>query len=201
MEVSALRLIKRWLNLSRCFTTSALHHPNVIDNPLLSDLRTKAKMTFLSFISTLKDSLIEEIQSILINEEYCKSQKIKQTCVDLLHRARRSISTITRRTLGNLCRSALRQIVVEDNVSRLRELSVQTKILEVSELENSNQVWKRILQGLPAGHMSFLLRAGMDTLPTTLNLRRWKLRADSSCPYVDISNQQSFTFFLTSLLH
>ena len=30
--------------------------------------------------------------------------------------------------------------------------------------------------------MSFLLRAGTDTLPTPLNLRRWRLRTDPSCP-------------------
>ena len=64
----------------------------------------------------------------------------------------------------------------------MRELPVPSKILEVSELENSNWVWKRILQGLPAGQMFFLLRASMDTLSTPLNLRRWKLRADPSCP-------------------
>ena len=42
MQAAALKKIKQWLNLPRCFTTFALHHPNVIDIPLLSDLRTKA---------------------------------------------------------------------------------------------------------------------------------------------------------------
>ena len=40
------------VNLPRCFTTSALHHPNVIDIPSLSDLRSKVKFTFLASIST-----------------------------------------------------------------------------------------------------------------------------------------------------
>ena len=38
------------------------------------------------------------------------------------------------------------------------------------------------MDGLPAGQMSFLLRAGSDTLPTPLNLKRWRLRMDSTCP-------------------
>ena len=109
MQAAAHRMIKRWLYLPRCFTTSALHHPNVIDIPSLSDLRSKAKLTFLASISTSQDPVIKEIQSIITDEEYCK---------------------------------------------------------------NSNQVWKRIMQGLPSGQMSFLLRAGTDTLPTPLNLRR-----------------------------
>ena len=40
MQAAALRMIKRWLNFPRCFTTSALRHPNVIDIPSLSDLKT-----------------------------------------------------------------------------------------------------------------------------------------------------------------
>ena len=43
MQAAALKKIKQWLNLPRCFTTSALHHPNVIDIPSVSDLITKAK--------------------------------------------------------------------------------------------------------------------------------------------------------------
>ena len=41
MQAADLMMIKRWLNLPKCFTTSALHHPNVIDihHCLTSDLR------------------------------------------------------------------------------------------------------------------------------------------------------------------
>ena len=42
-------------------------------------------------------------------------------------------------------------------------------------------MWKRVQQGLPGGQLSFLLRAGTDTLPTPLNLRRWCLKVDSIC--------------------
>ena len=35
--------------------------------------------------------------------------------------------------------------------------------------------------GLPAGQYSFILRAGTDTLPTPLNLKRWKYKADARC--------------------
>ena len=46
---------------------------------------------------------------------------------------------------------------------------------------SSEQVWNRILDGLPAGQLSFLLRAGSDTLPTPLNLKRWRIRVDAKC--------------------
>ena len=35
--------------------------------------------------------------------------------------------------------------------------------------------------GLPAGQLSFILRAGMDCLPTLHNLRCWRCRMDSTC--------------------
>ena len=182
MQAASLKMIKRWLNLPRCFATSALHHPNVIDIPSLFDLKSKAKLTFLASISTSKDPVIEEISSILTDEEYCRSQKIKSSTLDLLVKARTSISTISSKTLRNQCKSELRHQVIETHDKILQKLTVQSKILEVVQLENSNQVWRRVMMGLPSGQMSFLLRAGTDTLPTPLNLRRWRLRVDPSCP-------------------
>ena len=35
---------------------------------------------------------------------------------------------------------------------------------------------------LPAGQMSFLIRAGIDCLPSPVNLCRWKIQCDPSCP-------------------
>ena len=42
-------------------------------------------------------------------------------------------------------------------------------------------MWNRIMHGLPAGQLSFLLRAASDTLPTPLNLKRWRYRVDATC--------------------
>ena len=42
-------------------------------------------------------------------------------------------------------------------------------------------MWNRILDGLPPGQLSFILRAASDTLPTPLNLRCWRFRVDSKC--------------------
>ena len=119
--------------------------------------------------------------SILSDEEYCKNQRIQPSSVDLIHKTRSSISTISSKTVSSHCRSEFRQCVIENYDKNLKELTVQSKVLEFAELENSNQVWKRFQQGLPAGQLSFLLRAGTDTLPTSLILRHWRLRTDPSC--------------------
>ena len=68
---------------------------------------------------------------------------------------------------------------------KLSELTVQCKFTAITELESQNNVWRRIQKGMPAGQLSFLLRAGSDTLPTPLNLRRWRLRPDAKCLLCD----------------
>ena len=67
-------------------------------------------------------------------------------------------------------------------------MNVQNKFSDISQLEKDNKVWNRILQGLPAGHLSFLLRASSDTLPTPLNLKRWRLRTDAHCQLCNSSS-------------
>ena len=42
-------------------------------------------------------------------------------------------------------------------------------------------MWFRIITSLPAGQLSFLLRAGIDCLPTPVTLSRWRYQCDSSC--------------------
>ena len=53
------------------------------------------------------------------------------------------------------------------------------------ELEAETKVWKRIVDGLPAGQLSFILRCSSDTLPTPTNLRRWKIQMSARCKLCD----------------
>ena len=122
----------------------------------------------------------QEISAILTDKEYCKNQRIRPSSVDLLLKAKSSISTISSYSLTTHCRRD-NQKTIKRHDNWLKELTVQNKILEVAELEDSNQVWKRFLQGLPAGQLSFLLRATTDTLPTPLNVGHWRLKSDPSC--------------------
>ena len=64
---------------------------------------------------------------------------------------------------------------------KLEELTVQTKFSDACSLEKENRVWNRIKDSLPPGQLSFILRAASDTLPTPLNLCRWKMHTDSKC--------------------
>ena len=111
---------------------------------------------------------------ILNSEEYAQSQRIPPVSRELLMKA-----TITSKTLSCQCRRDFRAMLAEKHNNKLRELCAN-KMLSVTQLEDDNQVWKRVLQGLPAGQLIFLLRAGTDALPTPLNLQRWRWKMDQS---------------------
>ena len=102
--------------------------------------------------------------------------------LELVKKARSSTSSISSKSLSTYGRRDLREQSINRHDTKLKTLKVQRKALEIAELESSNRVWKRILSGLSAGQLSFLLRAGTDTLPTPLNLNCWRYRTPSSCP-------------------
>jgi len=181
LQALALRKIKKWLNLPRSFTASALYHPGVIDIPELSALKTKAKLTLLASISTSQDPLIEEISGYFTNKSFCEALKVPSISCDILQKAKSSIASITTRSLNKECKRIHRSGICSRHEEHLKSLSVQSKFLEVTDLESQNRVWNRVMLGLPAGQYSFILRAGTDTLPTPLNLKRWKYKADARC--------------------
>ena len=66
--------------------------------------------------------------------------------------------------------------------AQLERLKVQSKFQDIIALESDCPSWNRIISGLPSDQLSFLLRAGSDTLPTPLNLARWRIQTDPCCP-------------------
>ena len=65
----------------------------------------------------------------------------------------------------------------------LSDLKVQSKFKEITILESECHSWKkRVQSGLPHGQLSFLLRAGSDSLPHPANLHRWNIQCASKCP-------------------
>ena len=182
MQTNAMRKIKKWLGLTRSTSTAIVQHPDVIDIPSISELHTKAKLTFLSAIAVSQDPLITELGTLLSDESFLKSQGIPSTATLLLQKARNSVSSIKKRQLTNQCRQVHREHRVETWTCKLNQLTVQRKFIAITELEASNGVWGSIQACLTAGQLSFLVRAGSDTLPTPLNLKRWRMKVDSQCP-------------------
>lgn len=177
----ASKFIKSWLGLTRSTTVAVIHHPSILNIPFLEDYSSKAKLSFLAAVTISKDPLIEEISDLALSLSFRSAQGIRDCVGDALSLAISSVESINRKTLQR----ALRVEMVERSENKwnkkLSDLSVQCKFKEVCTLEEENRVWKRIMDGLPAGQLSFILRAASDTLPTPVNLKRWKIRIDATC--------------------
>ena len=85
-------------------------------------------------------------------------------------------------------KSEVKQSVHRNHVahwnSTLDPLQVQSKFKDIVVLEGTSHVWNRMLAGLPAGQLSFLLRAGADCLPTC----HWNYRVSNSYPLCQCPN-------------
>ena len=79
--------------------------------------------------------------------------------------------TILTITINSNCHHHLRELYIKGTILNYKLLLSKN----VVELESTNQVWKRVMSGLPAGELSFLLRTATDTSP---NLKCW----NTSCP-------------------
>ena len=48
-------------------------------------------------------------------------------------------------------------------------------------LESGCRTWNRLLLGCNPGQLSFIPRAASDTLPTSVNLKRWHIQCGARC--------------------
>ena len=63
----------------------------------------------------------------------------------------------------------------------MKKLTVQGHNLALAAAEKQDLVWKSFMFDLKQGTLKFLLNAGIDTLPTAANLKRWKKSASDLC--------------------
>jgi len=132
------------LGLSRGTTTAILHHQNVIDILILSQLWTQAKLTLLSSVSTSNDPAIKEISSLMLDQEFSKDLNILPETNHLLVLAKSSLSTITSKSLSQSCQKVCHNWRVGLWNNKLDNLTVQNTFTDITELEDQYQVWNRI---------------------------------------------------------
>ena len=123
--------------------------------------------------------------ALLFDLEFILRNQFPTECPTFLQRARDSIhATDFSRppSVKSIISKSLHQKHSDALNTSLDQLQVWSKFKDDVALEPESRPWNRLLTGLPAGRLSFLLRAGTDCLPTPLNLRRWRYKVSSSCP-------------------
>ena len=130
---------------------------------------------------TSKDPLLSEASALLQDPNFCESQSYSDASVQLATSAKELVKKLGVTKAKTHCNKQLRSDNIQHSNDNLEQLEVQGKFKDVVDLETKNKTWSRILTGLPVGQMSFLIRAGTDTLPTPLNLQKWKMRSGARC--------------------
>ena len=135
----------------------------------------------MSEIEDSRDPYIRQAQDILNLPKYRNAQSIPSRVTDMLETAKQSVASITPRvSVKKTAKFLLHDQHIKEWNNTLDRLTVQRKFKDVFMLEEENKIWNCLLTGLPVGQLSFVIRAGMDCLPTPLNLRRWKCRTNSA---------------------
>ena len=81
---------------------------------------------------------------------------------------------------------------------KIATLVMQGDFLGLLVEEDSNVSWKSILWGLPKGVAKFVLNAGLNTLPTGDNLKRWGKRTSDACKVCRGLGRQTLHHLLSS---
>ena len=173
-------MLKKWLKLPRNATQAILYHPTVLAVPSTTSCYTKAKVSYMSSILASSNPAIIELNHLIDSPAFLRRQEIPTEATDCLCTSRtnttKSLMAFKRETRKSLKNSS----TCRWN-QKLSSLCVQNKFLHITELEAENHFWRRIMDGLPSGQLSFMLRAGSDTLPTPMNLQRYKIQVSSHC--------------------
>ena len=184
LQAQANKYLKRLLSLSNSTTLAVLFHPKLLDVTPLTEVEQKSKISFLTSFMSSPDPLIQEL--VVKNEDsVLPAQSMPSLFQSVVTRVKSALETSQQIPAKSLKKQLFSSLKVSHEIeftSHLEGLEVQFKLLDSIDLESSSKIWKRIMHGLPARQMSFILRAASDTLPTPLNLARWRIQVDPKCP-------------------
>ena len=174
------RFLKSWLNLPRCATLASIFHPKSLGIKHLPQFRELAQLTLVQTVEASLDPLVQDIQPI-----FARLPELSAASLQAIQKARDSVSSNAINSYEHRRRKGKEDLLANHSLQwehQVSKLTVQSKLLEVTPLEQLSPVWKRLMFGLPAGQLSFLARASIDCLPTPTSLARWNMKVSPSCP-------------------
>ena len=174
------RFLKSWLNLPKCATLASIFHPNSLGIRYLPHFHEQAQLTLVQTVEMSPDPLVQDIRPI-----FSSLPELSSNSLQAIRKARDAISVSANNSHKHISRRAKEDLLANHSSywnNQVTKLTVQSKLLETTSLEETSHVWKRLMFALPAGQLSFLVRASIDTLPTPTSLARWNMKVSPSCP-------------------
>ena len=177
------RHLEKWLHLPRSATRVILYYSGVCC-PSVSYISREAKLNLLSCVNASSDPQLHELGLHLqLGKDFLQ---VQGNDYSILTAAKKQLTDFP--FARSLYLTAKRQLSEETKScceNHLQTLSVQCKFNDSAKLEATCGSWNCLLSGFHPGRLSFLLRASSDTLPTEVNLRRWKIQCNASCVLCD----------------
>jgi len=149
--------------------------------PSISQVSRRAKLSLLSCLSVTSDVQLQELGLQLhLGDSYLQTNNSDYSILSEAHSQLTSLLMARHLYL----RSKKLAVIAHECFNydeHLSTLSVQSKFKDSITLESSCRTWNRLLLGCNPGQFSFILCAAFDTLPTSVNLKRWNIQCGSKC--------------------
>ena len=171
------KMLKKWLHLPPCTTLSTLFHPGSLNLKFLPRYQEEAKLALISAVNRSTDSHVLECLPALDSPSFLRASHIDPATWESFQVAITRCRTETVAPKPNCILSACKSVVssryARDWEAHLNTLTVQNALSDILPLGSEDQLWNRLLTGMPAGQLSFVLRASTECLPSPSTLVRW----------------------------
>jgi len=164
-------------------------HVNIIYNKGLPVNTLKQLFISFSCVSAREPRAVHSLS--LVGIRFCRTNFTSRQCIPahiypLLKAAKDSVDSLQLSTDPVATRTLKAAVTKQLNTHKAAKWDAQPDGLQVQFKFKDNvtleSVWNRIISGLPSRQMSFVLRAGSDTLPMPLDLAQWKIQSNPRCP-------------------
>ena len=187
LQAKSTAFLKRWTGLPRP-ANSAILHPGRSNR---AGLHVKHLLTFWKQTQAVRMNILQPsadmhcsrlYDHLLLrqgewSQRYVPAVDLEHTCAAAVVESdpeytsgSRSNNPLPRRKRSL---TLLADVDTEEQLSKLRLLTVQGRWLEWTDVMNLDLSWRRLIHGIDDRELSFILRAITNTLPTPDNLRRW----------------------------
>ena len=203
MDTFSDQYIKKWCGLPRCATTALIHLSEGMNVQSISSLYIESHSVSHSRTRLQGDAQINHVLDTTLQREQNLSKiqnKLRTTTVtentfrEVLDKnlvdgeipiytgdKAKHLTAVFNHSVQKSVKNVVTFKTQEQLVNHVKNLTLQGNILTLAAFEKEDIIWKSYMYSLKAGTLKFLLNASIDTLPTAVNLKRWKKSPSDVC--------------------
>ena len=131
--------------------------PLYVGVPPLQHVKTSTKLLLICAVMNTSDPTTSETTHLMDDKDFINRRDIPAVAISTLKEAKASVSFTSSYQLKQTSQKLLSAGLKEDMEIKLDSLQVQSKFKDSIQLEESTHLWRRIIDGMPAGQLSLIL--------------------------------------------